>query len=57
MLTARVINSAVVTLPLVYQYVQALQTHMMAEIDYCKVVSLSCFNLFFSRDLVIFGWK
>jgi len=27
----------VVSLPLVYNYVQGLQTHMMAQSDYCKV--------------------
>jgi hypothetical protein len=29
--------ASVITLPLVYNYVQALQTHMMAEMEYCKV--------------------
>ncbi len=29
--------AAVVTLPMVYTYVQSLQTHMMAELDFCKV--------------------
>jgi hypothetical protein len=29
--------ASVVALPMVYQYVQRLQSHMMAEMDFCKV--------------------
>lgn len=28
---------SVITLPMLYNYVQSLQSHMMAEADYCKV--------------------
>ncbi len=31
------ILSVCITLPMVYNYVQNLQTHMMAELDFCKV--------------------
>ncbi len=31
------VMSSVVTLPMVYSYVQSLQSHMMAEVDFCKV--------------------
>uniref|UniRef100_A0A914UWE9 Nematode cuticle collagen N-terminal domain-containing protein n=1 Tax=Plectus sambesii TaxID=2011161 RepID=A0A914UWE9_9BILA len=30
------VMSSVVTLPMVYSYVQSLQSHMMAEVDFCK---------------------
>ncbi len=36
------VMASVVTLPLVYNYVQSLQSHMMAELDYCKVLSIFC---------------
>lgn len=29
--------AAVITLPMLYQYVQTLQSHMMEEVDFCKV--------------------
>ena len=31
------VMATVITLPMVYNYVQSLQTHMMAELDFCKV--------------------
>lgn len=31
------VMSSVVTLPMVYSYVQSLQSHMMAEVEFCKV--------------------
>ena len=31
------VMASVVTLPMVYSYVQSLQSHMMAELDFCKV--------------------
>ena len=31
---------AVVTLPMVYNYVQGLQTHIMMETQFCKVHSI-----------------
>lgn len=37
--TAAVIAS-VVTLPMLYNYVQSFQSHLMVETDYCKVRSL-----------------
>lgn len=36
--TAAVIAS-VVTLPMLYNYVQSFQSHLMVETDYCKVCS------------------
>ena len=38
--------SAVITLPLLYNYVQTLQSHMLTELDYCKVYEISIFELF-----------
>ena len=38
--TAAVIAS-VVTLPMLYNYVQSFQSHLMVETDYCKVCSFS----------------
>lgn len=35
--TAAVIAS-VVTLPMLYSYVQSFQSHLMVETDYCKVL-------------------
>lgn len=32
--------SSVVTLPLVYNYVQAMQTHMSNELDFCRVIGI-----------------
>ncbi len=32
---------AVITLPMLYQYVQTLQSHMMDEVDFCKVKNFS----------------
>ncbi len=29
--------TAVVTIPMIYSYVQNLQSHLMAELDFCKV--------------------
>ncbi len=34
--------SAVVTIPMIYSYVQSLQSHLMAELDFCKVRSSGC---------------
>lgn len=34
--TAAIITS-VVTLPMLYNYVQSFQSHLMVETDYCKV--------------------
>uniref|UniRef100_A0A1I7WSX9 Col_cuticle_N domain-containing protein n=1 Tax=Heterorhabditis bacteriophora TaxID=37862 RepID=A0A1I7WSX9_HETBA len=48
--TAAVIAS-VVTLPMLYNYVQSFQSHLMVETDYCKVwMYLFCFknyNIYF----------
>ncbi len=42
--------ASVITLPMVYGYVQGLQSHMMAETDFCKVgdtcVDVSSHHLF-----------
>lgn len=35
------IIASVVTLPMLYSYVQSFQSHLMIETDYCKV-TLSC---------------
>ncbi len=35
------VMATVVSLPMVYNYVQNLQSHMMAELDFCKVKKIS----------------
>lgn len=54
--TAAVIAS-VVTLPMLYNYVQSFQSHLMVETDYCKVNSFHSFfiSFFFSISPSIFS--
>ncbi|RCN34063.1 nematode cuticle collagen domain protein [Ancylostoma caninum] len=37
LISTTAVLSSVITLPLVYNYIQAMQTHMSNELDYCRV--------------------